>query len=125
MKSSFANNECSSFIFEENHVEGETTQSNNVVTVEEELDGIDIDGIGILLDLLIGIIWIYLCSSMKNVGIVDGSLFVDDSLQEIMTERGSQKFYKPIYIYVHSLANAMKEIEVSMMFLVVIFFVGR
>ena len=62
---------------------------------------------------------------MKNVGIVDGSLFVDDSLQEIMTERGSQKFYKPIYIYVHSLANAMKEIEVSMMFLVVIFFVGR
>ena len=98
MKSSFANNECSSFIFEENHVEGETTQSNNVVTVEEELDGIDIDGIGNLLDLLIGIIWIYLCSSMKNVGIVDGSLFIDDSLQEIMTERGSQKFYKPIYI---------------------------
>ena len=125
MKSSFANNECSSFIFEENHVEGETTQSNNVVTVEEEQDGIDIDGIGNLLDLLIGIIWIYLCSSMKNVGIVDGSLFVDDSLQEIMTERGSQKFYKPIYIYVHSLANAMKEIEVSMMFLVVTFFVGR
>ena len=53
---SFANNECSSFIFEENHVfiEGETLQSNNVVTVEEELDGIDIDGIGNLLDLLIG-----------------------------------------------------------------------
>ena len=44
------------FIFEENHVfiEGETLQSNNVVTVEEELDGIDIDGIGNLLDLFIG-----------------------------------------------------------------------
>ena len=52
---SFANNECSSFIFEENHVfiEGETPQSNNV-TVEEELDGIVIDGIGNLLDLFIG-----------------------------------------------------------------------
>ena len=52
---SFANNECSSFIFEENHVfiEGETPQSNNV-TVEEELDGIVIDSIGNLLDLFIG-----------------------------------------------------------------------
>ena len=52
---SFANNECSSFIFEENHVfiEGETPQSNNV-TIEEELDGIVIDGIGNLLDLFIG-----------------------------------------------------------------------
>ena len=53
---SFANNECSSFIFEKNHVfiEEETPQSNKVATVEEELDGIDIDGIGNLLDLLIG-----------------------------------------------------------------------
>ena len=53
---SFANNEFSSFFFEENptFIEGETPQSNNVVTVEEKLDGIDIDGIGNLLDLLIG-----------------------------------------------------------------------
>ena len=51
---SFANNECSSFIFEENHVERETPQSNNVVTVEQELDGIDIDDIGNVLNLLIG-----------------------------------------------------------------------
>ena len=52
-ETSFANGECPSFIFEENHVfiEEETPQSNKVVTVEEELDGIDIDGIGDLLDL--------------------------------------------------------------------------
>ena len=60
---SFTNNERSSFIFEENHVfiEEETLQSNKVFRVEGELDGIDIDGIGNLLDLpgLIG--------SMKNV----------------------------------------------------------
>ena len=43
----------SSFIFEENHVfiEEETPQSNKVVTVEEELDGIDIDGTWNLMDL--------------------------------------------------------------------------
>ena len=44
----FVNNECSSFIFEESHVfiEEETPHSSKVVTVGEELDGIDIDGIG-------------------------------------------------------------------------------
>ena len=44
----FVNNECSSFIFDKSHVfiEEETPQSNRVVTVEEELDGIDIDCIG-------------------------------------------------------------------------------
>ena len=44
----FANNDCSSLIFEKNHVfiEEETPQSNKVATVAEELDGIDIDGIG-------------------------------------------------------------------------------
>ena len=70
---SFTNNERSSFIFEENHVfiEEETLQSNKVFTVEGELDGIDIDGIGNLLDLpgLIG--------SMKNVGILKYSLMVE------------------------------------------------
>ena len=46
-----------------------------------------------------------------------------DSLLEIITERGSQKFYKPIDV--HPLANAIDKIEVSMVFLVVTFFVGR
>ena len=48
---------------------------------------------------------------MKDVGILTQSLMVE-SLQEIMTEIGSQEFYKPIYV--HSLANAVKKIEVSM-----------
>ena len=45
------------------------------------------------------------------------------SLLEIITERGSQKFYKPIDV--HSVTNAIDEIEISMAFLTVTFFVGR
>ena len=45
-----------------------------------------------------------------------------DSLLEITTERGSQKSYKPINA--HSVSNALDEIEVSMVFLVVTFFVA-
>ena len=45
-----------------------------------------------------------------------------DSLLEITTERGSQKSYKPINV--HSGSNALDEIEVSMVFLVVTFFVA-
>ena len=45
-----------------------------------------------------------------------------DSLLEIITERGSQKFYKPIDV--HSVTNAIDKIEVSMVFLAVTFFVG-
>ena len=44
-----------------------------------------------------------------------------DSLLETITKRGSQKFYKPIDV--HSLTNAINEIEVSMIFIVVIFIV--
>ena len=61
-----------SFIFEENHVfiEEETAESNKVVTVDEELDGIDIDGIGNLLDLP-GLMFINEeCGNLKVV--VDG-----------------------------------------------------
>ena len=43
-----------------------------------------------------------------------------DSLLEIITARGSQMFYKPIEV--HSVTNAKDEIEVSMIFLVVTFF---
>ena len=46
-----------------------------------------------------------------------------DSLLEIVTERGTQKFYKPTDL--HSVTNAIDEIEVSMVLLAVTFFVGR
>ena len=46
-----------------------------------------------------------------------------DSLLEILTERGGYEFYKPIGV--HSVTNAIDEIEVSIIFLVVTFFVGR
>ena len=46
-----------------------------------------------------------------------------DSLLEIITERGSQKFYKPIYV--HSVTNATDKIEVSIVCLAFTFFVGR
>ena len=45
-----------------------------------------------------------------------------DRLLEIITERGSQKFYK--LIEAHSVTNAIDEIEVSMIFLMVTFFCG-
>ena len=82
----------SKFIFEENHVfiEEETPQSNKVVTVEEEVDGIDIDGIANLMDLP-GLMFIDgECGNLKVVLMVE-------SLLEIMTERESQKF-KSLYI---------------------------
>ena len=59
---------------------------------------------------------------MKNVGISKQSLMMD-SLLEIITERGSQKFYKPIDV--HPMTNAIDNVEVSMIFLAVTFFVGR
>ena len=45
-----------------------------------------------------------------------------DSLLEIITATGSQKFYKPIEVY--SMTNATGEIVVSIIFLVVTFFCG-
>ena len=45
-----------------------------------------------------------------------------NSLLEIITEIESQKFYKPIEA--HSVTNAIAEIEVSMIFLVVTDFCG-
>ena len=46
-----------------------------------------------------------------------------DSLLEIITEWGSQKFYKAIDV--HSVTNAIDKIEVSTVCLAVTFFVGR
>ena len=57
----------SSFIFKENHVLiEEDNPSDKVVIVGEELDGIDVDGFGSLVDLPrhLG-----KCSSMKKMGI--------------------------------------------------------
>ena len=45
-----------------------------------------------------------------------------DNLIEIVTERRSQKFYKPTEV--HSVTNAIDEIEVSMIILMVTFFCG-
>ena len=45
------------------------------------------------------------------------------SLLEIITDRGSQKLYKPIDV--HSVTNALDKIEVSTVFLAVTFFVVR
>ena len=45
-----------------------------------------------------------------------------DSLLEIITATGSQKFYNPVDVY--SVTNAVDEIEVNMIFLVVTFFCG-
>ena len=59
---------------------------------------------------------------MKNVGILKKSLMMD-SLPEIITETGCQKFYKPIDV--HSVTNAIDETGVSMLFLAVTFLVGR
>ena len=59
---------------------------------------------------------------MKNAGISKQWLMVV-SLLEMTTGRGSQKFYRPIDV--HSATNAIDKIEVSMVCLVVIFFVGR
>ena len=45
-----------------------------------------------------------------------------DGLLEIITATGGQKFHKPIEVY--SVTNAIDEIGVSMIFLVVTFFCG-
>ena len=82
-------------------LEEETPQSNKVVTVEEELDGIDIDGIRNLMDLP----WLMFID--QECGNLKKSLMVK-SLLEVMTERGSQQFYKPICV--HSLTNATTDL---------------
>ena len=46
-----------------------------------------------------------------------------DSLLEIITERGNQKFYKSMDA--HSVTNAIDKIEVSVALLAITFFVGR
>ena len=55
------------------------------------------------------------CGNLKVV--VDGGQFTTN-----ITERGSQKFYKPIDV--HSVTIAIYETDVSLVFLAVAFFVG-
>ena len=55
---------------------------------------------------------------MNNAEILKNSLMkMMESLLEIITERRSQKFYKPINV--HFVTNVIDEIEVSMIFLAV------
>ena len=68
--------------------------------VKEELDGIDIDDIGNLEDLL-RIVFIH-----KECGILKYSLTIE-SLLEISTNRSNQAFYK--LIDVHFVANVIGE----------------
>ena len=88
------------------------TFKEKVVIVEEELDGIGTDAIANLVDL-------------PKVMFIDeecGNLIVE-SLGGIMKERRSQKFYKPEDV--NSVTNAIDETEISMIFPVVTFFLGR
>ena len=104
----------SSFTFKENHVfiEEEDNPSDKVVMVKEELDVIDIDGIRNL-DLPRLLFNDEKCGNVKVVA---------ESFLKIITELRLQKFYKPIDV--NSVTNAIDEIEVSMIFLVVTFFGG-
>ena len=57
---------------------------------------------------------------MNNAEILKNSLMeMMESLLEIIAERRSQKFYKPINV--HFVTNVIDEIEVSMIFLAVTF----
>ena len=61
---------------------------------------------------------------MKNVEILKWSLMVDKLLEIIINNRKrNQKFYK--LIDAHSVTHAIDEIDVSVIFFVVTFFVGR
>ena len=84
--------------------------------VEKELHGIDVDGIGNLVDLP-RLVFIH----KEHVGILKWSLMVGNLL-EIITKRRGQRFYKPIDV--NSVINAVDEIEVDMIFLAVAFRVG-
>ena len=70
----------SSFIFKENHVfiEEEDNPPDKVVMVKEELDGIDIDGIGDLVGLTR---LMFIDEENGNLKVVEGSVL------EIITER--------------------------------------
>ena len=84
--------------------------------VEKELHGIDVDGIGNLVDLP-RLVFIH----KEHVGILKWSWMVGNLL-EIITKRRGQRFYKPIDV--NSVINAVDEIEVDMIFLAVAFMVG-
>ena len=84
--------------------------------VEKELHGIDVDGIGNLVDLP-RLVFIH----KEHVGILKWSWMVGNLL-EIITKRRGQRFYNPIDV--NSVINAVDEIEVDMIFLAVAFKVG-
>ena len=67
-ETSFANNETFKFYFRrKSRFHWKRSPSNKVVTVQEELDGIDIDGIGNLMDLP-GLMFIdQECGNLKEI----------------------------------------------------------
>ena len=75
---------CSS-IFKENHVfiEGKDNPSDKVVMVEEELDDIDIDGIGNLVDLPRLMLINEQCGNLKIVVVDSGELTRNNNRKKI------------------------------------------
>ena len=75
--------------------------------VKENLDGIDIDNIRNLEDLLR-----LVCSSMKIVVILKYSLTVE-TLLKILTNRRSQAFYKLIDVLTNVIGESISSIRMS------------
>ena len=109
------------FIFKDHlFIEGEDNPSDKVVTVVEEPHGVDIDCIGNVLDLPR---FMFINKEYGNLKVVVADV---GFTREKITVGSSQKFYKlsEFYKYFNSVTNAKNKIEVAMIFLVVMFFVG-
>ena len=102
----------SSFIFKENCIFIEEDKSSDKVVIIEK----EIDGIRNLVDLPRLMLLNEECGNLQLV------MLMVESLLEIISERRSQKFYKPIDF--KSVKNVIDETEVSMIFLVITVFCG-
>ena len=93
LETSVANNEKFKYYFwGKSRFHWKRSPSNKVVTIEEQLDGIDVDGIGNLMIYIPKLMFIDgKCGNLKVV--VDGKsnslLWI---ITEIITKRGSHKF---------------------------------
>ena len=102
----------SSFIFKENCIFIEEDKSSDKVVIIEK----EIDGIRNLVDLPRLMLLNEECGNLQLV------MLMVESLLEIISERRSQKFYKPIDF--KSVKNVIDETKVSMIFLVITVFCG-
>ena len=105
----------SSFIFKENHVfiEEEDNSSDKFVKVQEELDGIDIDGIGDLVDL----------PKLMYIDKECGDLQVVIDSEQLTRNNNKKRNSEVLQAYRCPLCDKfIEEVEVSIIFLVVIFF---